>query len=587
MNTFDIESLYRKATNGFPSHEKRPLIGITGNFGDRGCELSEGYWLSVERAGGIPVALPPTADPQTLLPLLDRLDGILLSGGGDVNPLFTDEDPVPALRSVNPRRDATELLLTKLAYDRQIPLFGICRGCQVLAIALGGSIHQDIATAMPAAPLIKHSQDMPRGVASHRVKVEKESLLHELLGENVFVNSFHHQAVNEPGEKLRIAATASDGVVEAIESNEGKSILGVQWHPECFILEGDESMMPLFRHFVEDAAAYRRARDFHLKHLTLDSHCDTPMFFAQGVDFDRRDEKVLVDLRKMEEGGLDATVMVAYLPQEGRSPEELKAATHRAESILAQIESMVGGCQGVEIARTPDELFRLKHEGKRAVMRGIENGYAIGLDIANIERFRRMGIVYMTLCHNGDNDICDSARRSNNEHGGLSNFGKEVVAEMNRTGMIIDLSHAAEATFYDVLALSSQPVVCSHSSARSLCNHPRNLTDDQLRALAAKGGVAQVTLYNGFLREEGEASINDAVAHLLHMINVAGIDHVGIGTDFDGDGGIRGLASASELINFTRRLQAEGFSDEDLQKIWGGNFLRVMRQVQDSGCIRF
>ncbi len=587
MNAFDTDSLYRKATSGSSSHDKRPLIGITGNYGDRGCELGEGYWLSVERAGGIPVALPPSADSETLLPLLERLDGILFSGGADVNPLFVGEDPVPALRGVNPRRDAAELLLAKLAYDRQIPLFGICRGCQVITIALGGSIHQDIATAMPDAPLIKHSQDMPRGVASHRVKAEKNTLLHELLGENVFVNSFHHQAVNEAGEKLRIAATASDGVVEAVESNEGKSILGVQWHPECFILDGDESMMPLFRRFVEDAAAYRRARDFHQKNLTLDSHCDTPIFLMQGADFDRRDERLLIDLRKMEEGGLDAVIMVAYLPQESRTPEALEAATQRAESILAKIESTVANCQGVEIALTPDDLIRLKHEGKRAVMRGIENGYAIGLDIENVERFRRMGIVYMTLCHNGDNDICDSARRSNNEHGGLSAFGKEVVAEMNRTGMLIDLSHAAETTFYDVLALSEQPVVCSHSSARALCNHPRNLTDDQLRALAAKGGVAQVTFYEGFLREEGEASIDDAVAHLLHMIDVAGIDHVGVGTDFDGDGGIRGLASASELINFTRRLQAEGLSDEDLQKIWGGNFLRVMRQVQAAGSILF
>jgi microsomal dipeptidase-like Zn-dependent dipeptidase len=153
--------------------------------------------------------------------------------------------------------------------------------------------------------------------------------------------------------------------------------------------------------------------------------------------------------------------------------------------------------------------------------------------------------------------------------------------------MMIDRSHAGEATFYQALELSSQPVVCSHSSARALCDHPRNLTDDQLRALAARGGVAQVTLYNGFLRSDGSATIDDAVCHLLHMVEVAGIDHVGIGTDFDGDGGVPGCASAAELLNFTRALMAEGFDLESLRKVWGGNFLRVMQQVQDAACTDF
>ena len=221
--------------------------------------------------------------------------------------------------------------------------------------------------------------------------------------------------------------------------------------------------------------------------------------------------------------------------------------------------------------------------GRLSIMRGIENGYALGKDLTNVERFARMGVVYITLCHNGDNDICDSARRSTGEHGGLSAYGREVVAEMNRCGLMVDLSHAAETSFYDALEASSTPIVCSHASSRAMCNHPRNLTDDQLRALAEAGGVAQVTLYHGFLRleEEGvQATIRDGVRHLMHMISVAGIDHVGIGTDFDGDGGVPGCASASELINFTRLLLAEGLTPVELQKVWGGNFLRVMRQCQ-------
>lgn len=212
-------------------------------------------------------------------------------------------------------------------------------------------------------------------------------------------------------------------------------------------------------------------------------------------------------------------------------------------------------------------------------MRGIENGYAIGTDVGNIERYRRMGVVYITLCHNGDNDLCDSAR-GNGEHGGLSPLGKEALREMNRVGMMVDLSHAAESTFWQVLELSKKPVVCSHSSCRALCDHPRNLTDEQLRALAEKGGVVQVTMYSGFLCKEGEAALDDFMAHLCHAIEVAGIEHVGIGTDFDGDGAVIGCSSAAQLRNVTRELLRRGFGECDIEKLWGGNWMRVMREVQ-------
>ena len=282
----------------------------------------------------------------------------------------------------------------------------------------------------------------------------------------------------------------------------------------------------------------------------------------------------------MTEGYLDATIMVAYLRQQERDSASLEAAFAKAERLLDEIEAMVAqSAHSVAIAYTPDDLYRLKREGRRALMLGIENGYAIGLDAQRVEHFRRRGVVYMTLCHNGDNDLCDSAR-GNQEHGGLSELGRTVIREMNRVGMMVDLSHAAETTFYQAIETSRTPIVCSHSSARALCDHPRNLTDDQLRALAASGGVAQVCLYDGFLRKEGGATIDDAVRHLCHMVQVAGIDHVGIGTDFDGDGGIIGCADASEVINLTRRLRSEGFSEEEIEKLWGGNFLRVMKTVQ-------
>ena len=282
----------------------------------------------------------------------------------------------------------------------------------------------------------------------------------------------------------------------------------------------------------------------------------------------------------MTEGHLDATIMVAYLEQKERTDEALLAATAKADRILNEIEAMIArSCTAVDIAYTPADLYRLKETGKKAIMLGIENGYAIGKDLSNVERFRNRGVVYLTLCHNGNNDICGSARH--NEEGlGVSPFGASVIQEMNRVGMMVDISHAGEQSFYDALSISSKPIVASHSSARALCNHPRNLTDEQLRALARKGGVAQVTLYHGFLCENGTATIRHAIDHLNHMVNVMGIEHVGIGTDFDGDGGISGCASASELINFTRCLLQERYSEADIRRIWGGNFLRVMEEVQ-------
>lgn len=564
----------------------KPLIGVTANFSEGQLQLAPGYFRSVEAAGGIPVIIAPKRMPNANMSLLlDRIDGLLLSGGADINPILVGEDPVPALHGINTERDLFELTLTRLAYNRQIPMLGICRGIQVLAAALGGTIMQDIATSLPHTQLIKHSQDADRATATHFVEAVEGSRIAELLGKRFAVNSFHHQAVGQCGPRFRITAQSADGVIEAIESTEMKSIIGVQWHPECFIAEGDTCMMPLFQQFVNDASEFAQARRVHNSVLTLDSHCDTPMFFDQEVNLEHRDPKLLVDFPKMREGHLDVSTMVAYLPQGDCTPEASEAATAQAFKTLTEIEQRVAHAPGVVLAQHPAQLYRNKLEGKLSVMRGIENGYAIGKDLQNVEKFARMGVVYITLCHNGDNDICDSARRSSQRHGGLSAFGRDVVREMNRCGLMVDLSHAAETSFYDALQCSTTPIVCSHASSRAMCNHPRNLTDDQLRALAQAGGVAQVTLYHGFLRLEEEgipATITDGVRHLMHMIDVAGIDHVGIGTDFDGDGGVPGCACASELINFTRLLLAEGLTIHDLQKIWGGNWLRVMQQCQDT-----
>ncbi|MBO5080716.1 MAG: membrane dipeptidase, partial [Bacteroidaceae bacterium] len=192
--------------------------------------------------------------------------------------------------------------------------------------------------------------------------------------------------------------------------------------------------------FVQEAALFKEAKNLHNRVLTLDSHCDTPMFFDQQINFASRDPKILVDLHKMTEGHLDATIMVAYLEQQGLTDEDLLIATAKADRILNEIEAMVAkSSQFVNIAYTPTDLYRLKAERKKAIMLGIENGYAIGKDLQNVERFRNRGVVYMTLCHNGNNQLCGSCR-FNDEGLGVNAFGEEVIHEMNRVGMMVDIS---------------------------------------------------------------------------------------------------------------------------------------------------
>ena len=578
MNIFDWQNTYMMLNKGMANKEPRPVVGITGNYDKETCTLAEGYYQSVLRAGGIPCIIPPHNDMECLGDLLDGLDGIIFSGGGDPNPLLFGEEPIRELHGITPERDVQELLLVRMAYDRQIPMLGICKGIQMINAALGGTLYQDIYVQIDGTR-IKHSQEQDRRYPSHSVSIMPESILRKLFGERLAVNSFHHQACKDVAPCLKVSAMSPDGVIEVVESNEYKSVLGVQWHPETYILRNSEEMMPLFEWLVQESASFKRAKALHSQILTLDSHCDTPMMFGKDIDFASRDPKVQVDLHKMAEGHLDATIMVAYLEQKERDEASLENATAKANQILTQIEEMVAkNCTAADIAYTPDDLYRLKRQGKSAIMLGVENGYAIGRDLSNVEAFRKRGVVYMTLCHNGDNDICGSACGSG-EHRGVTDFGADVIKEMNRVGMMVDLSHASEASFYDALQISTFPIVCSHSSSKVLCDHPRNLTDAQLKALADTGGVAQVTLYHGFLHPTN-ATILDAIEHLNHMINIMGIDHVGIGTDFDGGGGIPGCSCASDLINFTRRLMLERYSAEQIEKIWGGNFLRVMRQVQ-------
>lgn len=593
MKPFDFKSNLQAIYGRFPESEYRPLIGITGNHADENAALRDPYYEQVIKAGGTPVIIPPTADEGVIVNVLEHIDGLLLSGGADFNPLWAGEEPVQKLGGINPRRDLAELLITQLAYNRQIPIFGICRGMQTLAMTFGGHVVQDISETAT----IKHSQNCHRSEPTHSVFIEPDSQLAEIYaaakpqndgaeGEKIkiFVNTLHHQAVDNVGERFRVTATAPDGTIEAMESTEHKAILGVQWHPEWLEEEGRK----LFKWLVNQAHNYHAAKQLHHRVLTLDTHCDTPMFFPQGIHFEQRDERILVDLHKMTEGRMDAVTMAAYLPQPKIGESFSSQAPHLANltpsayanSIFDQIEAIVEREKlHLSLARTPADLYEDKRKGRKSIMLAIENGLALEHELENVKRFAQRGVVYITLCHNGDNYICDSAKGCNT-HNGVSSFGEQVIHEMNRHGMMVDLSHAAEKSFYDALDISTTPIVCSHSNCRALCDHPRNLTDDQLRRLAEKGGVAHTTLYAGFLRKDGQASILDAIDHLEHAINVMGIDHVGIGTDFDGDGGVTGFADASEALNFTLHLLRRKYSEQDIRKIWGGNWLRVMAEVQ-------
>ena len=591
MKSFNLQAHLNKIYAGYPEGERRPVIGITGNFADGNASLCDRYYRQIEAAGGVPVIVPPIADKDVIVSTLDNIDALMLSGGADFNPLWAGEEPVPQLHGINAERDLAEMLAIRLAFNRQMPILGICRGMQALAMALDGKVIQDIGAGSinsgGGAPLIKHSQQADRrSEPTHSVRIEKNSVLHSLFNrEKIYVNSFHHQAVGVCGRHYNVSATAPDGVIEAMESSEHKPVMGVQWHPEWL---GDEGL-PLFRWLVGNAATFREAKRLHDRIVTLDTHCDTPMFFPQGARFDRRDNDILVDLHKMTDGRLDAVTMVAYLPQpaEGQafadvSPYPVDGSKAYADLIFNKIEETVhANPLYLGMARTPADIVANKAAGRKSIILGIENGIALEHDICNVERFARRGVTYMTLCHNGDNDICDSARRTVATHGGVSGFGADVIREMNRCGIMVDMSHAGEASFYDALDISTVPIVCSHSNCRALCDVPRNLTDDQMRALALKGGAMHITLYHGFLRnDDGEANILDTLAHLEHAISVMGIDHVGLGTDFDGDGGICGLADASELINLTTQLLRRRYNSDDIAKIWGGNWMRVMNEVQ-------
>lgn len=563
--------------------ESSPLIGLSASNSNGASRLSGAYIEAITQAGGTPVIIPVNTNAVAIYEIVDKLDGLILTGGGDVNPDFYNEKPLAQSLDLDSIRDDYELKLLKLAVDRNIPILGICRGEQLINVAFGGTLYQDIPTQYSRSNIV-HKQSEPREQATHGVSITSETQLADIIGEkeHVSVNTIHHQAIKKVAPGFKINAVASDGIIEGIEAYPDRPILAVQWHPEALAVTGDSLMAKIFNFIVNEADIYRKAKEIHGRILSVDTHTDTPLLFKEK-NFNIANRGVgQMDIPKMKEGMLDGVFMAAYIRQGARDKASSEVAVRKVTGLIDGIHKQVEMNNDLcGIAYTSDDLIRLKKEGKKAVFIGIENGYGIGKDIDNLVKYKDMGVTYMTLCHTSDNDICDTSSKTRREWDGLSPFGKKVIQEMNRLGVMIDVSHAGESTFWDVIKLSTKPIIASHSSAQALCYHDRNLNDKQLKAIAENNGVVQVCLVDIFINKNSKkASVSNAIDHIDHIVKIAGIDHVGIGSDFDGGGGLIGCQGANDMINITVQLLKRGYKEEDIAKIWGGNFLRVMNDAQ-------
>ena len=378
----------------------------------------------------------------------------------------------------------------------------------------------------------------------------------------------------------------------------------------------------------DEAMQTERALAIHEAVMTVDSHDDIPFNFAtEAVDpFDARRQ---LNLQKMQAGGLDAAFFIVYVGQTERTPENYARAQADAMTKFDAIHRMAEDMYPdlIELAYSADDVERIHAEGKLVAAIGIENGYVIGRDLSLLQRYHDLGARYVTLAHNGHNDIADSAQPrmdlgdALSEHDGISEFGEQVIAEMNRLGIMVDLSHVSRAAALDAIRLSRAPVIASHSNALAVTNHPRNMDDETLLALRDNGGVMQATALSAFVKEFtpelqnaslailaeygighfrewftlnnaehreiqarlseiGYADVGDFIDHVDYAVDLIGIDHVGLSSDFDGGGGVLGWWDASETANVTLELIRRGYSREDIEKLWGGNLLRVWREVE-------
>ncbi len=382
---------------------------------------------------------------------------------------------------------------------------------------------------------------------------------------------------------------------------------------------------------TDEAALEAKARDIHTRILSVDTHCDTPGRMTRpGWDIGERHDPALresgqIDLPRMKEGCLDALFFGCFTGQGPLTEAGYAGAKTRALAQIEAIEAMTAKYpEKVGKATSPEDAGRLKKEGRLAAFIGVENGYPIGDDLTMVEALAGRGVRYITLCHSSDNQICDSSTdRRAPEDKGLSEFGKKVVAECNRLGIMIDVSHMSDQSFADVVKASRAPVIATHSCCRELCDNPRNLSDEMIRTLAKNGGVLQMCFLSGYLvspppnserdaarkaleqkygsfetmdpakRNEAmaasrelsrkypdpKAKVTDIVDHIDHIVKLVGVDYVGIGTDFDGGGGVEDCNDVSRMYRVTMELLRRGYTEPQIAKIWGGNTMRVLGKV--------
>ena len=331
-------------------------------------------------------------------------------------------------------------------------------------------------------------------------------------------------------------------------------------------------------------AAMTDPAELHRRLLTIDTHIDIP--WPAGPAF-LDDTKRRVDLPKMQRGSVAAGCFAAYVPQGPRTPEGHEAAYARATAMLEAIATMGG--ESARVCVSVAEIEQAHADGITAIVPAVENGHACAADPARLAKFYALGARYLTLSHNGHNALCDSSNPradlgdAPEEHGGLSELGREAIAELNRLGMIVDIAHVSKKSMLQAAALSRTPVMSTHSCIKSLCDNLRNLDDEQLDALGAVGGVVQITAVPSFLRagkKADEVTVADYCDHLDYAVRRIGLPHVGISSDFDGGGGFVGWRDAGESANLTAELVRRGYADADIAALWSGNFLRVMRQVE-------
>jgi membrane dipeptidase len=343
------------------------------------------------------------------------------------------------------------------------------------------------------------------------------------------------------------------------------------------------------------------AQAIHERVITLDTHVDiNPANFKPGDGYATR-LNTQVNLPKMEDGGLDAAFFVVYVGQtrgdEAFTPAAYEAAYRQAVAKFDAIHRLTKEIapDRIELALTPAEVRRIAASGKKVALIGVENGYPLGEDIARVREFHERGARYLSLAHNGHSQLSDSntGERDGYRWNGISPLGRQVVSELNAVGIMIDVSHPSKASMMQAIELSTVPIIASHSSVRALCNHSRNLDDEQLAAIQKNGGVAQMTAFAAYIRtpactagtpresDTSRATVSDFVDHIDYAVKLIGIDHVGISSDFDGGGGVVGWNDASETFNVTLELVRRGYTEEQIAKLWSGNLLRVMQAVQD------